>query len=44
MQMSKSQSVVFQARLASVLKKDTNLLIAVGQRNPITLGIDYKAV
>lgn len=26
-----------------VLKKDTNLLIATGQRNPISVGIDYKA-
>lgn len=41
-----SQSVVFQIRLASVFFffKDTNLLIASGQRNPITVGIDYKAV
>lgn len=26
-----------------VLKKDTNLLIAAGQSNPISVGIDYKA-
>lgn len=26
-----------------VLKKDMNLLIAAGQRNPIFVGIDYKA-
>lgn len=26
-----------------VFKKDTNLLIAAGQRNPISVGIDYKA-
>ncbi len=25
-----------------MLKKDTNLLIAIGQRNPISVGIDYK--